>query len=304
MSEQIRSELTRRQAFTIAAAAGLATTTIMASTAEEALAQAATQGAAPTFTLLLVNDIYKMAEVKSRGGFARLAAIARAERAKGIPLLYAHAGDMFSPSLMSGFDQGAHTVELLNVAPPDIFVPGNHEFDAGKDNYLKLTKAAKYPTFAANLRGADGAPLSDHQDRKILDLGPVKVGIFGVTLATTPLMSAPGDLKFLDEMTAVREQSKALKDGGADIIVAVTHTDFTRDLEIARSRLVDVLLTGHDHDLRLIYDGRTVMVESGEEGENVTAIDIYATIGERDGKRNVTWLPRFRVIDSATVTPD
>ncbi len=304
MTEKRETGLTRRQAFTIAAAAGVAATTIVAASPEEALAQAASQGANPTFTLLLVNDIYKMGEVRGRGGFARLAAIARAEKAKGVPCLYAHAGDMFSPSLMSGFDQGAHTVELLNVVPPDIFVPGNHEFDAGKDNYFKLTKAAKYPTFAANLRAADGSVLPDHKDRAIVDLGPVKVGIFGVTLAATPLMSQPGDLKFLDEMTAVREQARALRDGGADMVVAVTHTDFTRDLEIARSRLVDVLLTGHDHDLRVVYDNRTVMVESGEEGEYVTAIDIYATIGERDGKRAVTWLPRFRVIDSGTVTPD
>ena len=83
--------------------------------------------------------------------------------------MYAHAGDMFSPSLMSGFDQGQHTVELLNVVPPDIFVPGNHEFDGGKDNYLKLTKLAKYPTFAANMRAADGSVLPDHQDRKFQD---------------------------------------------------------------------------------------------------------------------------------------
>ena len=105
MTDTQQTALTRRQAFTIAAAAGVAATTIMAASPEEALAQAANQGAAPTFTLLLVNDIYKMGEVKGRGGFARLAAIARAERAKGIPLMYAHAGDMFSPSLMSGFDQ-------------------------------------------------------------------------------------------------------------------------------------------------------------------------------------------------------
>jgi 2',3'-cyclic-nucleotide 2'-phosphodiesterase (5'-nucleotidase family) len=304
MADVPQNGLTRRQAFTIAAAAGVAATTIMASTPEEALAQAAQQGANPTFTLLLVNDIYKMGEVRGRGGFARLAAIARAEKAKGVPCLYAHAGDMFSPSLMSGFDQGAHTVELLNVMPPDVFVPGNHEFDFGKENYFKLVKAAKYPTYCANLRAADGSALPDHKDRAIVDLGPVKVGVFGVALATTPLMSSPGDLKFLDEMATVREQAKALRDGGADMVVAVTHTDFARDLEIARSRLVDVLLTGHDHDLRVVYDNRTVMVESGEEGEYVTAIDIYATIGQRDGKRRVTWLPRFRVIDSGTVTPD
>jgi 5'-nucleotidase / UDP-sugar diphosphatase len=304
MTEKPNSGLTRRQAFTIAVGAGIAATTIMAASPEEALSQAANQGVSPTLTLLLVNDIYKMAEVRGRGGFARLAAIARAERAKGIPLLYAHAGDMFSPSLMSGFDQGQHTVELLNVVPPDIFVPGNHEFDFGKDNYLKLTKLAKYPTFAANLRAADGSVLPDHKDRALIDLGSVKVGIFGVTLAASPLMSSPGDLRFLDEMTSVREQSRALREAGADMVVAVTHTDFSRDLEIARSRLVDVLLTGHDHDLRVSYDNRTVMVESGEEGEYVTAIDIFATIGEREGKRAVTWLPRFRIIDSGTVTPD
>jgi 5'-nucleotidase / UDP-sugar diphosphatase len=293
MTDTPNAGMTRRQAFTIAAAAGVAATTIMAVTPEEALAQAANQGASPTFTLLLVNDIYKMSEVRGRGGFARLAAIARAEKARSVPVLYAHAGDMFSPSLMSGFDQGQHTVELLNVVPPDIFVPGNHEFDGGKENYAKLTKLA-----------ADGSVLPDHKDRAVVELGPVKVGIFGVALASSPLMSSTGDLKFLDEMTAVREQSKALRDAGADMIVAVTHTDFTRDLEIARSRLVDVLLTGHDHDLRVVYDNRTVMVESGEEGEYVTAVDIYATIGEREGKRAVTWLPRFRIIDSATVSPD
>jgi 2',3'-cyclic-nucleotide 2'-phosphodiesterase (5'-nucleotidase family) len=298
------SEFSRREAFTVAVGAGLVGATILAATPEEALAQAAQQGSTPTFTLLLVNDIYKMGEVRGRGGFARLAAIAKAERAKGVPMLYAHAGDMFSPSLMSGFDQGAHTVELLNVAPPDVFVPGNHEWDFGKDNYFKLVSAAKFPFYVANMTMADGSKLPNHVERKVFDLGPVKVGVFGVALENSPLMSSTGDLKFSNEMAAVRAQSKALRDAGADVVVAVTHTDFMKDLEIARSRQVDVLLTGHDHDLRVSYDNRTVMVESGEEGEYVTAVDIYATIGERDGKRTVTWLPRFRIIDSGTVTPD
>jgi 2',3'-cyclic-nucleotide 2'-phosphodiesterase (5'-nucleotidase family) len=61
----------------------------------------------PTFTLLLVNDIYKMSDDKGRGGFAKLAAVVKAERARGVPMLFCHAGDTFSPSLMSGFDQGA-----------------------------------------------------------------------------------------------------------------------------------------------------------------------------------------------------
>jgi len=57
-------------------------------------------------TFILVNDIYLLADQmmpdgKRRGGFARLAAVVKAERAKGKVML-AHAGDTLSPSLTSG----------------------------------------------------------------------------------------------------------------------------------------------------------------------------------------------------------
>ena len=40
---------------------------------------------ARTFTLLLVNDIYQAGDDKGRGGFAKLAAVVKAERARGVP---------------------------------------------------------------------------------------------------------------------------------------------------------------------------------------------------------------------------
>jgi 2',3'-cyclic-nucleotide 2'-phosphodiesterase (5'-nucleotidase family) len=46
------------------------------------------------------------------------------------------------------------------------------------------------------------------------------------------------------------------------------------------------------------------MVESKEEAEFVTAVDVTIDIDEKDGKRSVTWYPNFRFIDTATVTPD
>ena len=49
--------MNRREAFKIAVAGGLAGATILAGSAEEAVAQAAAQGATPTFRLLLVNAI-------------------------------------------------------------------------------------------------------------------------------------------------------------------------------------------------------------------------------------------------------
>src|ERR1700752_3392255 len=77
-------------------------------------------------TFLLVNDIYLMSDQAApdgqrRGGFARLAAVVKAERAKGGHVIFAHAGDTLSPSLMSGLDRGAHIITLTNMIPPDIF---------------------------------------------------------------------------------------------------------------------------------------------------------------------------------------
>ena len=110
-------------------------------------------------TFILTNDIYQMGETlmpdgKRRGGFARLAAVVKAERAKGGHVLFAHGGDTLSPSLMSGIDQGAHIIALTNMLKPDIFVPGNHEFDFGKAVFLKRMAEAKFPLFAANMTDA------------------------------------------------------------------------------------------------------------------------------------------------------
>ena len=70
------------------------------------------------------------------------------------------------------------------------------------------------------------------------------------------------------------------------------------------TRTVDLLLTGHTHDLFIEYDGRTAMVESSHDAHYVTAIDVAIDVKEEDGRRMVTWWPQFRVIDTATVTPD
>src|SRR5215211_8199093 len=149
-AESGMAKVSRRQTLGLGLGAGLSVT--MLTGHDEAQAAPANL----TFSLLLVNDIYKMSDDKGRGGFAKLAAVVKQERARNVPMLFAHAGDTFSPSLMSGFDQGAHIVELTNMIKPDVFVPGNHEFDFGKDVYLKRVAAAQFPIFAANMRDASG----------------------------------------------------------------------------------------------------------------------------------------------------
>ncbi len=224
------------------------------------------QTARTTVTFILVNDIYQMsadlaADGKSRGGFAKLAAVVKAERAKGGHVVFAHAGDTLSPSLMSGFDRGAHIITLTNLVPPDIFVPGNHEFDFGKATFFQRMGEARFPLFAANLRGPDGAPLPGFRDRAILDFDGVRVGLTGATYDDTARASSPEDLRFAPTVATMTQQTEALRREGADFVATVVHADRRQDYALFATRAIDLILTGHDHDLFVNFDERTAMVE-------------------------------------------
>ena len=78
---------------------------------------------AVTIRFVQTNDIDRMGAEKGRGGFARLAAVVKEERAKG-NAFFVHAGDTLSPSLLSGFDKGAHIIDILNRIGPDAMAPG------------------------------------------------------------------------------------------------------------------------------------------------------------------------------------
>jgi len=255
-------------------------------------------------TFLLANDTYKIEDDAPRGGFARLNAAVKAERAKGTNVIYAHAGDLISPSLLSGFDQGKHTVELVSMAPPDIFTPGNHEYDFGPAVFRQRMGEAKFPVLAANLQGADAKPLEGIGDTKFFEFGKLKIGVVGLTSDDSPVKSSPGDLKFLPTVETAIAKAAALRKAGADFTVAVIHADRAEDLKLFGSHVFDLILTGDDHDLFLIYDGRNVIVESREEAEFVTAIDVSFDIQETDGQKTVKWFPDFRIIDTARVAPD
>jgi 2',3'-cyclic-nucleotide 2'-phosphodiesterase (5'-nucleotidase family) len=260
-------------------------------------------------SFVLVNDIYLMSDQagpdgQRRGGFARLAALVKAERAKGGHVVVAHAGDTLSPSLMSGLDRGAHIITLSNMVGLDIFVPGNHEFDFGKATFLQRMAEAKFPLYAANLRGPQGQALPGFKDHAIVTFDGVRIGLTGATYDDSARASTPEDLQFLPTVATSKEQAEALRREGADFVVSVVHADRRQDYALFATRTIDLLLTGHDHDLFLNFDGRNAMVESSFNALYVTVVDVSIDVKVQNGRREVSWWPQFRVIDTATVTPD
>lgn len=255
-------------------------------------------------TLALFSDIYELDEAGGRGGFARIAGAVAAERAASPNTIVVHAGDTLSPSLMSSFDKGRAIMALLNAIKPEVFVPGNHEFDFGEAVFLERMGEAQFARLAANLRTAAGAKVAGFDDTLVIDRGGVKVGFIGLTDQDSAVRSSPGTLAFLPLGKTGEAQAKALRQAGVDLVVAVTHSPWQDDLRLAASGTYDVVLSGHDHSLLVSFDGRTVLAESRDDGKTLVAIDLTFDVSSADGKRKVTWQPRFRVVDTADVAPD
>jgi 5'-nucleotidase / UDP-sugar diphosphatase len=255
-------------------------------------------------TLVLVCDVYKMEAENGRGGLARIAGALKAEKARHSNVLIVHAGDTISPSLMSGFDKGAHIVDLFNMTPLDVFVPGNHEFDFGPDIFLKRMSEMTARVLAANLRGTNGQAIGGIADSTIMSFGAVKVGVIGLTADNSPVSSKPGNLKFSASTDAAEREAARLRKEGADLIVLVAHADRVLDQQLYASGVADVIMSGHDHDLYLNFNEKTAIVESAEDGMILAAIDLSVKVEEKDGKRRVRWWPHFRFIDTAYVSPD
>lgn len=257
-----------------------------------------------TVKILQVNDLDRFAEDEGRGGFARLMGVLEAENAAAEDVLFVHAGDALSPSLLSGFDRGAHMVALLNETPLDVFVMGNHEFDFGPENAAARLAEARFPVLNANVRQADGTLFPGTTESRMVEIGGYRLGFYGLTTPDTVEISTTGGTVFAPVLATAQAMGAKLRAAGADLVVAVVHVGRADDEALFEAGVADLILTGHDHDLRILHDGRTALVESGSQADYVTAIEITLDrVKEGDEEEELVWRPSFRAIDTARVAP-
>ena len=261
--------------------------------------------AAPVeLTIVHFNDLDRMEERGGQGGIARLAAVIGAERARAEHVLVTFAGDAISPSLLSGFDRGAHMIDLLNRLDLTAMAIGNHEYDFGPEIARQRFAEAAFPILGANNIDADGHVIDGARESILRSAGRFRVGIFGLTTLGTAVKSSPGEVTFRPVEAVAAEQAGALRAAGADLIIALAHTDVTEDRALIAQGAVDLLLSGDDHLLRIDYSGDVLFAESGEQADWVTVIDLVLDQEEgRDGPQ-FAWSPSFRIVNTARVEPD
>lgn len=231
------------------------------------------------------------------GGAAYLASAVQALRSGNPNNLVVSAGDMIGASpLVSALFLDEPTIHAMNLIRIDYNAVGNHEFDRGQAELVRMQKGgcekntvrqpcavepfggARFGFLAANVVREDGSTLFPGYAIRSFGKGArrVKVGIIGMTLKDTPTVVTPAGvagLSFRDEADTVNALIPKLKAEGADAIVVVVHQGvysklgyndqscgaIEGDLLPILDRLdpaVDVVTSGHTHHAYVCDYGR------------------------------------------------
>ena len=162
--------------------------------------------------------------------------------AHGQKTLTVGAGDMVGASpLLSAAFHDEPTIETLNLLQMDVTSVGNHEFDEGVTELLRLQNGGCHPTDGCQdgdpFYGADFPYLAANTVYK--DSGKtilpayttrtvqgVKVGFIGMTLEGTPEIVNPAGIttvKFLDEVETANKYADQLLAKGVEALVLLIH---------------------------------------------------------------------------------
>jgi 5'-nucleotidase len=182
------------------------------------------------------------------GGAAYLASAIADLKAKNPNNAVVSAGDMIGASpLVSALFLDESTIEAVNAMKIDFNAVGNHEFDKGQTELLRMKNGgcakntalepcrvnksfpgANFGFLAANTVKGDGNTLFPATGMKTFtkDGATVKVAFIGMTLKGTPNIVTPAGvagLSFKDEADTANALIPQLKAQGADAVVVVIH---------------------------------------------------------------------------------
>ncbi|KAM4633706.1 5'-nucleotidase [Polymixia lowei] len=263
--------------------------------------------------LLHTNDVHARVEETSRdsgkcskppcfAGVARRSTKIKEIRSREKNVLLLDAGDQFQGTVWFNFYKGAEAAHFMNRLNYDAMALGNHEFDNGIEGLMKpFLQEVKCAVLSANVKADnDLAPKlsGQYSPYKIFNIDNQQVGVVGYTSKETPELSLPGPhLQFEDEVSALQSQVDKLLTLGVNKIIALGHSGFTTDREIARRvRGVDVVVGGHTNTFLYtgsppsseVPEGRYPFMVTSQDGRSVPVVQAYA-FGKYLGYLKVTF---------------
>jgi 5'-nucleotidase len=289
--------------------------------------------------ILAINDFHGNLEAPGNdyGGAAYLAAQLRLAEAGAEHTVIVSAGDLIGATpLISSLFHDEPTIEFANLLGLDYHGVGNHEFDEGKAELLRMQQGGPHPVdgespggpfTGAGFRFLAANVIDDDSGDTLLPAfaieyyGGVPVAFIGLTLEDTPsvaLSAAVAGLTFMDEAETINALVPQIRSQGVEAIVVIIHEggytgdggeddchDFSGPIVGIVERThpaVDLFVTGHTHRHYLcLLDGRPV-TSTGNAGRFYTRIN--ARLDRASGDMTVVDFDNVPVTQDIEPAPD
>lgn len=242
------------------------------------------------------------------GGAEYMASAVKAAAGRAPNHVFVAAGDLVGASpLLSALFHDEPTIESLGLMGLEVAAVGNHEFDEGADELLRLQQGgcrpadrcggparfagARFQYLAANtiVRSSGDTLLPPYVVKRYEG---VPVAFIGLTLKGTPQIVVPSGvagLEFRDEAETVNALVPGLRRQGVEAIVLLIHeggeptgghdecpgisgpiVDIVRKLDPA----VDLVISGHTHQAYNCRIGGRLVTSAHRYGTLLTEIDV------------------------------
>lgn len=229
--------------------------------------------AAFELTVLHVNDIHVRLEQTNKysghckqqdketdqcyGGVARLKHAVDSIKSTQDNVVFLNGGDFYQGNAWYTLFKWKVVAEFANVLNFTAMALGNHEFDDDITGFVPFLENKTFPIICANMDDDSVEPSLSGliPPSTVVDFDGTKVGIIGYLTTDTPDISNPGQLTFTDEIEAIKDEAKVLKDAGVNILIALGHSGYEIDQEIARNVPdIDMVVGGHSHSFLFTGD--------------------------------------------------
>ena len=200
-----------------------------------------------------------------------------------------HGGDILHGTPYVNLSYGENMIQLLNPIHLNALVPGNHEFNYGLDQLLKITKQLKpyvlcsniiykntnqyvflpYIIYDVDINNNDYISENSNDSNK----DNLRIGIFGLSTPETAYKTNPENVKnveFINPYKAAQNIVNLLSTT-CDIIIALTHLGLDKSSEFTDDKLaeqisgIDLIIGGHSHTVleQELKINNTYIVQAG-----------------------------------------
>lgn len=239
----------------------LATGTLL--TAKSTFAEELTE--VKKLTILHTNDVHSRLEPfpmdggknQGLGGVEARAEIINKIRSEEEHVLLLDAGDIFQGTPYFNLYKGEPEIKAMALMGYDAATMGNHDFDAGLEDFATQLHHANFPIVLCNYDFTNTPMEFKSQPYKIFKKGKLKIGVTGIGIEMKGLVpdALCGNTKYLDPIENANRTADILKrEKGCDMVICLSHLGYKysdnkiSDIVFAKETAnIDLILGGHTH---------------------------------------------------------